>query len=95
MAVIVRTVIDGADQAAHDQLQEALNGNIDRAGGPPAGLMAHIGHQDDEGLAIVEVFNNEDGFHAWWAEIVAPALAASGLSAGPHDVRTIWSFARP
>ncbi len=91
----MRTVVNGVDQATHDQLEQAISANIDGAGGPAPGLMAHIGHQDGEGLAIVEVFNNEDGFHAWWADAIAPAVASLGLTAGPHDVRTVWSFARP
>ena len=95
MAVIVRTKVAGVDQATHDQLQEAINANIGAAGGPPPGLMAHVGHPDEDGLVVLQVFNNEASFHAWWAEIAAPALASLGLTTGPHDVRTVWSFARP
>jgi len=91
----VRTIVDGVDEATHDRLQAAIAANIDRAGGPAPGLMAHIGHPADGGLAIVEVFGNEDGFHAWWADVVAPAIASLGLTSGPHDVRPVWSFARP
>ncbi len=95
MAVIVRTLVSDVDQVTHDQLEQAIGANIERAGGPAPGLMAHIGHQDGDGLAIVEVFNNEDAFHAWWTDVIAPAIAALGLTAGPHDVRPVWSFARP
>jgi hypothetical protein len=95
MAVVVRTKVDGADQAAHERLEQAIGANIERAGGPPPGLMAHVGHPDDDGLVIVEVFSNEPSFHAWWADAVAPALAELGLTSGPHDVRPVWSFARP
>ena len=95
MAVIVRTLVNGVDRATHDQLEQAINANIGKAGGPAPGLMVHVGHQDGDGLAIVEVFNNEDGFHAWWAEVIAPAVASLGLTAGAPDVREVWSFARP
>jgi hypothetical protein len=95
MAVIVRTKVDGVDQATHDRLEEAINANIGASGGPAPGLMAHVGHPDDGGLVILEVFNNEEGFHAWWADVIAPALASLGLTTGPHDVRPVWSFARP
>jgi hypothetical protein len=95
VAVIVRTMVEGIDQAAHDQLEQAIGANIERAGGPAPGLMVHVGHPDGDGLVIVEVFNNEESFHAWWADVIAPAIASLGLRSGPHDVRPVWSFARP
>jgi hypothetical protein len=95
VAVIVRTLVEGVDQATHDQLEQAINANIERAGGPAPGLMVHVGYPDGDGLVIVEVFNQEDGFHAWWADVIAPAIASLGLTSGPHDVRPVWSFARP
>ena len=91
----MRTLVDGVDQPLHDQLEQAINANIGRAGGPAPGLMAHVGHPDGDGLAIVEVFSNEDAFHQWWADVIAPAIASLGLTVGPHDVRKVWSFARP
>ena len=97
MAVVVRTIVNGVDdQAAHDRLDEAVNANIGRAGGPPPGHMAHSGHPSTDGdLVLVQVFGNAESFHAWWAEVVAPTLESLGLTSGPHEVRPVWSFARP
>lgn len=95
MAVVVRTVVSDVDRAMHDRLEQAIGANIGRAGGPAPGLMVHIGHPDGDSLVIVEVFNNQESFHPWWAEVVAPAIASLDLTAGPHDIRPVWSFARP
>jgi hypothetical protein len=95
VAVIVHTVVAGVDRDTHDRLEAAIGANIERAGGPPPGLMAHVGHPDGEDLVIVEVFGNEAGFQAWWTEVIAPAIAALDLTAGGHDVSPVWSFARP
>ncbi len=91
----MRTLVEGVDRATHDQLDQAINANIGRAGGPAPGFMAHVGHPDGDGLVIVEVFNNEASFHVWWVDVIAPAIASLGLTSGPHDVRPVWSFARP
>jgi len=88
-------MVHDVDRPLHDRLEEAINTNIGRAGGPAPGLMAHIGHPDGDDLLIVEVFNNEASFHAWWADVIAPAIASIGLVAGEHDIRPLWSFARP
>lgn len=95
MAVIVRIPVHGVDRSTHDRLEQAVGANIEGAGGPPPGLMAHVAHPDGDGLVIVEVFSSEAGFHAFWAEIAGPALASLGLTAGPHEVSPVWSFARP
>jgi len=57
--------------------------------------MAHVGHPDGSGLMILEVFGSEDGFSAFWSEIVEPALDSLDLKAGEHDIKPVWSFARP
>ena len=44
---------------------------------------------------ILEVFGSEDGFSAFWSEIVEPALDSLDLKAGEHDIKPVWSFARP
>lgn len=63
MAVVVRTMVNDVDRPTHDRLEQAINANIGRAGGPAPGLV-HVGHPDGDGLLIVEVFNNEASFHA-------------------------------
>ena len=95
MAVVVQTRVHGVDQATHDRVEQAINANVERAGGPAPGLMVHLGHPDGDGFMVVQVFNNEDAFHAWWADVIAPVLASFGLTTGAHDVRPVWSFARP
>ncbi len=95
MAVVVRTVVSNVDRPTHDRLEQEIGANIARAGGPHPGLMAHVGHPDGDSLVIVEVFNNEESFQAWWAEVIAPAIASTGLTSREHDIRPVWSFARP
>ena len=55
MAVVVRTLVLDVDRPTHDRLEQAINANIGRPGGPAPGLMAHIGYPEGEGLLIADV----------------------------------------
>lgn len=97
MAVIAWSIVHGADREAHDRLEDAVATVIDSRGGPPDGLMVHIGHPDGDrgGFAIVEVWKSEDDFRSWWDDVIGPALSACGLSATEPEIGAVWSLARP
>jgi len=95
MAIVVRMLVEPADQVAHDRLQDAVNAGIARLGGPPEGLMVHVGHPSGRGFLIVEVWRSEDLFRIWCKEVVEPAIAEVGLTAGEPEICPVWSLARP
>jgi hypothetical protein len=95
VAVVVRILVEPGDQSDHDRLESAVNSRIAARGGPPDGLMVHLGHPQDQGFVILDVWRTEAAFQAWWDELLAPALAEAGLHAGPHEITPVWSLARP
>jgi hypothetical protein len=95
MAIVVRTFIRPADQDAHDRLQAAVEAGISRLGGPPDGLMIHLGHPSGDGFAIVDAWRSEDTFRRWQSEVMEPALAETGLAASEPEICPVWSLARP
>jgi hypothetical protein len=95
MAIVVRTFIGSADQDAHDRLQAAVEAGISRQGGPPDGLMIHLGHPSDDGFVIVDAWRSEDTFRRWQSEVMEPALAEAGLYASEPEICPVWSLARP
>lgn len=74
VAIVARTLIHRADHDAHDRLQDAVERTITSQGGPPHGLMVHIGHPDkhSDGFAIVEVWRSEADLRLWWVTVMDP-----------------------
>ncbi len=97
VAVVVRMFVEGADQRAHDRLEQAVGAAIASQGGPPDGLMVHIGQPapNGDGFLLVDVWRSEGAFRAWRAATLEPALAAADLRATEPEVAPVWSFARP
>ncbi len=95
MAIVMKTQVPSADQAAHDRVQEAVNAGIGRRGGPPEGLMVHLGHPEGDGFVIVDVWRSEDLARAFWIDVIEPAITGAGLTAGEPEVVPAWSIARP
>ncbi len=95
MAIVVRTAIGPADQEAHNRLDQSIETTLLRQGGPPDGLMVHLAHPFGQGFLIVDVWNSEEAFRAWWTDVMEPALADVELTAGEHEINPVWSFARP
>jgi hypothetical protein len=62
MAIVALTSIRSADQDAHDRLQVAVEAGISRLGGPPDGLMVHLGYPSGDGFVIVDAWRSEDTF---------------------------------
>ena len=95
MAIVVRTAIGPADQEAHNRLDQSVEKALMRQGGPPNGLMVHLAYPSGQGFLIVDVWNSEDAFRAWWTDVMEPALADVDLTAGEHEINPVWSLARP
>ena len=96
----MRALVEPADQDDHDRLQDEVEANISRLGGPPEGLMVHLGHPSGRGFLIVEVWRSDNLFRTWWVEVMEPAvmepaIAQVGLVAGEPEVGPVWSLARP
>ena len=95
MAVVARILIESADQNDHDRLQAAVESRIQDQGGPPAGLMVHLGYPHREGFEIVEVWKTEELFRRYTEDLLGPALADVALAAGDPEIAPAWSYARP
>jgi hypothetical protein len=95
VAIVVRTLVHSADQDAHDRLQVAVEAGLSRLGGPPDGLMVHLGYPSGDGFVIVDAWRSEDAFRRWQSEVMEPALAETGLDGGEPEICPAWSLARP
>jgi hypothetical protein len=95
MAIVTRTLVEPADQAAHDRLQQEVEAGISRLGGPPEGMMAHLGYPSSQGFLIVDVWRSEDAARGFLKVVMEPAIAAAGLAASETEICPLWSFARP
>jgi hypothetical protein len=95
MAVIVRIVIDSASQDDHDRLGGAVEARLHDQGGPPDGLMVHLGWPVDDGFVITEAWRTEELFRRYREHVLEPALSEAGLFAGEPEIGPAWSIARP
>ena len=95
MAIVAHLFIEAAGPDEHDRLQHAIEAEIVARGGPPDGLMAHLGHPSDDGFLVVEAWRTEEQFRTFMSEVLSPALDASGLTARVPEVAPAWSVAIP
>jgi len=95
MAVIVRIVIDAASQDDHDRLGNAVETRLHDQGGPPDGLMVHLGWPADGGFVVTEAWRNEELFRRYQEHLLEPALIEAGLAARAPEISPAWSIARP
>ena len=95
MAIVVQTLVPHASEADADRLDQLVNAAIMERGGPPVGLMAHIGHPSGAGFVICEVWRSEADMQSFYDEVVVPKLAEAGLVPDVPVVSPVWSFARP
>ena len=95
MAVIARIFIEAAGQSDHDRLESAVEERFQDRGGPPDGLMVHLGYPDNGGLMIIEAWRTEDSFRSYFDQELEAALRDVGLEAGEPHVGPAWSIARP
>lgn len=95
VAIVATMFIPSADQKAHDRLDAEVGARIMELGGPPEGLMAHVGFPYDGGLMTVDTFRTEELYEAFLERVLGPALSAAGLSPTKRHIGPAWSFARP
>jgi hypothetical protein len=95
MAVIARIFIEAAEQSDHDRLESAVEKRFQDLGGPPDGLMVHLGYPENRGLMIVEAWRTEEAFRSYLDLVLEAALRDIGLAAREPDVGPAWSIARP
>jgi hypothetical protein len=95
MAVIVRIVVDSASQDDHDRLGDAVESRLQGQGGPPDGLMAHLGWPVNDGFVITEAWRTEELFRRCQEHVLEPALTEAGLMAIEPEISPAWSIARP
>lgn len=95
MAVIAQLFVHARDQRDHDRLEEAVSARLEAQGGPPDGLMAHLGYPRDGGFVIVDAWRDEAAFRGFFDAVLVDALAESGLVADEPELAQAWSIARP
>jgi hypothetical protein len=95
MAVIARILIEAAEQSDHDRLESAVEERFQGLGGPPDGLMVHLGYPDRRGLMIVEAWRTEESFRSYFDQVLGAAIGDVGLAVGEPEVGPAWSIARP
>ena len=82
----MRFLVDPADQADHDRLQQLISERQQAQGGPPDGLMVHLTSPSGTGVAVVQAWRTEACFRDAYEAFIAPALAEVGLQAGEPEI---------
>lgn len=95
MAIVARIRIAGATADDHDRLEQEVETRFATLGGPPDGLMVHIGYADEGDLVLVEAWRTEDLFESYYRDLLQPALAAADLRACAAEISPALSIARP
>jgi hypothetical protein len=95
MAIVAHLFIEAAGSEEHGRLQHAIEAEIVARGGPPEGLMAHLGHPSGDGFRVIEAWRTEEQFRSFLRDVISPALDASGLTAAEPEVVPAWSIAIP
>ena len=95
MAVVVETLVPRASKAESDLLDEKIGAVFQEIGGPPAGLMVHIGRPSGDGLLLCEVWRTESEMRSFYNQILLPKISEVGLEAGEAAISPLWQFGRP
>lgn len=95
MAVVAQTFIPRASQDDADRLDQMVEAAMMETGGPPAGLMAHLGYPSGDGFVVCNVWRNEAEMRSFDEAVLLPKLAEAGLEPADPLVSPLWSFARP
>ena len=95
MAIVAETLVPRASRAEADRFDDGVEESMMQSGGPPPGLMAHFTRPDGDGFLICNVWRDEAGMEAFYADVVRPGLAAVGIEAEESRVSPVWAFARP
>ena len=73
MAIIARIRLAGATADDHDRLEQEVATRLETMGGPPDGLMVHLGYEDGDHLGLVEAWRTEDLFESYYPDLLQPA----------------------
>ena len=95
MAIVVQTFVPHASKEDADRFDQSVGAAMKDTGGPPAGLMAHIGHPSGDGFVLCNVWRSEADMRSYYDEVILPKLAEAGLEPEASVVSPVWSFARP
>lgn len=95
MAVLIQLTVAAASQDRFHRLEARVDEVMERAGGPPGGLMAHVVYPKGDGFRVADVWSREADGRQFFDEVLRPLLSELGLHAGETLVRPVWSFARP
>ena len=95
MAVVGELRVASGAQTDHEALDAVVSAAMASAGGPPAGLMAHVVRPDSEGFVIIGVWRSELEMRQFHKSVVLPGLVEVGLVAGQSTVWPLWGFAAP
>lgn len=95
MAIVARLRVPTATAHDHDRLQHEVETRLATLGGPPDGLMVHLGYPDGDDLVLVEAWRTEDLFESYLRDVLQPALAAAGIEAPSPEIGPAFSIARP
>jgi hypothetical protein len=95
MAIIARIRLAGATADDHDRLEQEVATRLETMGGPPDGLMVHLGYEDGDDLVLVEAWRTEDLFESYYRDLLQPALGAAHLRATVAEISAALSIARP
>ena len=95
MAVVLRLTVSPATQEQFNVLDDRVGEAMTAAGGPPAGLMAHVVHPEGDGFVVAGVWRSESEGRDYVDGRLRLLMADVGLTPGETDVAPAWSFARP
>ncbi len=95
MAALLQILVTPATQAQFDELDAAVGEAMERAGGPPPGLMSHVVYPKGDGFVVADVWRQEADGRKYVDTVLRLLLANLGLAARETTVLPVWSFARP
>jgi hypothetical protein len=94
MAVVAEVLVVDASRQDAERFDELMEESMSVHGGPPSGLMVHIGRPADGGYLLCQVWSTEADMHRYFDEVVMNVLATLGLTMRRTGTWPVWSFAR-
>ena len=95
MAVVLTLRVFPATQEQFNVLDDRVGEAMMSAGGPPAGLLAHVVYPSDDGFVVAGVWRTEPEGRGYVDEVLRPLVTQVGLTPRETECLPAWSFARP